>query len=90
MENYPGSLSALSSSKMVHRLGPKCNPEADHSYLQPCMMIQAMASLTRSDHILAGEARTMTFDMVRGMFDITRRDLCFGGYAPWEAEPSKQ
>lgn len=65
----------------------KHNPDADHTYMQPCDLIGGMQSFTRSDHILAGEAKKMTFYMVRGLFDVTRRDLCFGGYAPWEQEP---
>jgi hypothetical protein len=50
------------------------------------MMIEMMSRLAHSNHVLSGEARMMTFNMVRGMFDVTRRDLCFGGYAPWEQD----
>jgi hypothetical protein len=49
-------------------------------------MIEMMSRLAHSNHVLSGEVRMMTFNMVRGMFDVTRRDLCFGGYAPWEQD----
>ena len=65
----------------------KHNPDADHTCLQPCMMLEVGESFQNSPNkIVADRGQNFVWEMVGNLFDTTRRDLCFGGYAPWERE----
>jgi hypothetical protein len=54
------------------------------------MLIEFMRPLGEAKHPLSAAAWETAAAGIRTLFDITRRDLCFGGYAPWERETPPQ
>lgn len=70
------------------------NPDAEHDCLQPCTLLEACWESYQGHPEDFRQKRLVKFcsDMIKHTFGDNledRRDLCFGGLAPWEKRNEK-
>jgi hypothetical protein len=62
------------------------NPEIDHRAIQPCQLIHAAMNAADAPMRISDGITDMAVNTVKVFWPDyqTRKDLCFGGMAPWE------